>query len=57
MTDETNALYEILFGLERIRELLRESAPHHRLSDNQKKELRGMVSEVKKNLAVLEKLG
>lgn len=57
MTEETNALYGALFGLEDIRELLRQSAPQHKFTEEQKKKLREKISEVKKHLSVLEKLG
>jgi len=56
MTDETNALFEAFFSLEEIRELLRQSAPSHKLSDEQKKILKEKIAAIKKSLAVLENL-
>jgi DNA-binding transcriptional MerR regulator len=57
MTEEADALFGAFFSLEELRELLRESAPHHRLSEDQKKRLKERVDEIKKHLFVLEKLG
>ncbi len=56
MTDETNALFEAFYILEEIRELLRQSAPSHKLSDGQKKILKEKIAAIKKSLAVLESL-
>lgn len=56
MTEETDALFEALFNLEEIRELLRESAPKHKLNEEQKKKLKEKIEKIKKNLSTLEKL-
>jgi hypothetical protein len=56
MTEETTALFEALFSLEEIRELLRQSAPSHKLSDEQKKILKEKIAGIRKCLAVLERL-
>lgn len=56
MTEETDALFEALFNLEEIRELLRESAPKHKLNEEQKKKLKEKIEKIKKNLSILEKL-
>ena len=58
MTEETNALYEAFFALEEVRELLRQSAPEHKLSDEQKKRLKELVAKVKSSVDSIEgKLG
>jgi hypothetical protein len=58
MTDETNALYEVLFALEEVRELLRQTAPQHKLSAEQKARLRELLEKARKSIEVVEgKLG
>ena len=54
MTEETNAFYEAVFALEEVRELLRETAPEHKLSDEQKIKLKQLLEKVKKNIEVIE---
>ena len=57
MTEETNALFEALFGLEEIRELLRESAPEHNLNEAQKKKLEEKIDKIENSIKTLKKLG
>jgi len=54
MTEETNAFYEALFAMEEIRELLRQSAPEHKLNDEQKKKLKDLVAKIKSSLDSIE---
>jgi hypothetical protein len=56
MTEETSALFEALFRLEEIREILRESAPKHNLNQEQKKKLKKEIEGIEKSLKQLEKL-
>jgi len=54
MTEETSALYEVLFSMEEVRELLRQTAPDHRLSDEQKRQFRELLERVRKSLDLME---
>jgi len=56
MTEETDVLFQALFNLEEVRELLRQTAPKHKLNDEQKKKLKESIGQVKKALDVLEGL-
>lgn len=56
MTEETDALFESLFALENIRELLRTTAPNHKLDDEQKEKLTKNLEEIKKQLTNIEGL-
>jgi len=56
MTEETNALFEALFSLEEIRELLRQTAPKHALNEEQKKKLKESTDKIKKSIEELERL-
>lgn len=56
MTEETEALFNGLFALEDIRELLRETAPGHKLNVEQKTRLEKALKKARKALDRLEKL-
>jgi hypothetical protein len=56
MSEETDALFQALFSLEEVRELLRQTAPKHKLNEEQKKKLKEKLGEVRKALEVLERL-
>jgi hypothetical protein len=58
MTDETSALYEAFFALEEVRELLRQTAPEHKFSEEQKKKLKELLAKARKSMDLIEgKLG
>lgn len=46
--------FEALFALEDLREILRRTAPHHRLSDRQKEEAKRLILKVREALTALE---
>ncbi|MFH0860724.1 MAG: hypothetical protein V1921_05940 [Candidatus Altiarchaeota archaeon] len=54
MTEETEALFNGLFALEDIRELLRETAPGHKLNVEQKTRLEKALKKARKALDNLE---
>ncbi|MFH0863293.1 MAG: hypothetical protein V1875_09755 [Candidatus Altiarchaeota archaeon] len=54
MTEETEACFSALFALEDVRELLRESAPEHKLSPEQKTRLAEALLKARNNLSRLE---
>jgi hypothetical protein len=54
MTEETNALFEALFALEDVREILRETAPEHNLDEDQKKRLEGALKKIRSSMDRLE---
>ena len=56
MSKETDSLFEAFFALEDIRELLRQSAPKHELTDEQKKVLENSLETLKKQITSLEAL-
>ena len=56
MTDEADALFSAMFALEDVRELLRETAPKHRLSEEQKKAYKEALDKAKAAIAKLEAL-
>ncbi|MBU0762769.1 MAG: hypothetical protein KKD39_07055 [Candidatus Altiarchaeota archaeon] len=56
MSEETNALFKALSALEDIRELLRQSAPKHKLDPEQKKALVEAIEKVNSSVGVLEGL-
>jgi len=56
MTEESDALFQALFSLEEVRELLRQTAPKHKLNIEQKKKLKEKIGEIRKALEALEKL-
>ncbi|MFH1403681.1 MAG: hypothetical protein ABIH11_05365 [Candidatus Altiarchaeota archaeon] len=56
MSDESDALFGAQFALEDIRELLRETAPGHKLSEVQKKKLAESLNRIMSELKKIEKL-
>jgi len=56
MTEETENLFKAIFELEEIRELLRQTAPNHKFTDEQKKKLRSSIEIVRESLKKLEEL-
>jgi len=54
MTEETDALFQALFALEDVRELLRETAPKHKLNEIQKKRFQDALKAVRSGLDRLE---
>jgi hypothetical protein len=56
MSGETESLFGAFFALEDIRELLRQSAPDHRLGETEKEELKTLISKAKNHLSDLEEL-
>ena len=56
MTQETEALFEALFALEDVRELLRETAPKHKLNEEQRGRLAEALKKARKAQDTLEKL-
>jgi hypothetical protein len=56
MSEETDALFEAEFALEDVRELLRQTAPQHKLSVGQKKQLDDSLKKVMNALKKLDKL-
>ena len=54
MTEETSALYEAFFALEEVREILRQTAPQHRLSEEQKKRLKELLSKARRGIDLIE---
>jgi len=54
MTEETSAFYEALFSLEEVRELLRKTAPEHKLSEEQKKRLKELLAKARKSIDSIE---
>lgn len=58
MTKETDSLFEAFFTLEDIRQILRDTAPSHKLGDMQKEKLRDSIARCKKHLDTIgEELG
>jgi len=55
MTSETENVFKALFALEEVRELLRETAPGHKLNPEGKEKLKKALTKVKSSLEVLEK--
>lgn len=56
MTEEVENLFKAIFELEEIRELFRQTAPHHKLTDEQKKKLKDSIEIVRESLKRLEGL-
>jgi hypothetical protein len=56
MTQETEALFEALFALEDAREVLRQTAPKHKLSDGERKAFKGALGKAKAAIERLERL-
>ena len=54
MSKETESLFRVLFALEDVREILRETAPEHKLDENQKKKVKAALEKARKMLQVLE---
>ncbi len=54
MTRESDSLFGALFALEEVREVLRETAPNHALSAEQKERVTEALEKVKKAVAALE---
>jgi len=57
MAEHTEALYKALFALEDVREILRQTAPGHKLSGEERKKVAEAISTVRESLKVLEGLG
>ena len=55
MSEETSSLFEALFNMEDIREILRDSAPAHELDDEQKAKLTDYLKKIRLSLNVIEK--
>ena len=55
MSEETGNLFEAIFQMEDIREILRVSAPTHELDDKQKEELSLSLKKIRAALSVIEK--
>lgn len=55
MSEETGNLFEAIFQMEDIREILRVSAPTHELDDKQKEELSLSLKKIRVALSVIEK--
>ncbi len=56
MSNETAAVFEALFALEDVREILRETAPEHELTDEQKGRLDAALKKLDAAVKKLEKL-
>lgn len=56
MSRESEAVFTALFGLEDVREILRESAPGHELSDEQKEIVKKSLERIRRSLDNLEEL-
>lgn len=56
MTEEVENLFNAIFELEEIRELLRQTAPSHKLTDEQKRKLSNSILIVRESLKKLEEL-
>lgn len=54
MSRESDSLFGAVFALEEVREVLRETAPSHALSDEQKERVNGALERVRKAIAALE---
>ncbi len=54
MSEETENLFNAIFELEEIRELLRQTAPSHKLTDEQKRKLSNSILIVRESLKKLE---
>ena len=54
MSKETESLFRVLFALEDVREILRETAQEHKLDENQKKKVKAALEKARKMLQVLE---
>ena len=56
MTELTNALFEAIYGLEDIREVLRQSAPIHELDNTQKERVELSLGRVEGGVKALRRL-
>lgn len=56
MTEEVENLFKAIFELEEIREFLRQTAPYHKLSDEQKRKVGSSIEIVRESLKRLEEL-
>jgi len=56
MSKESDALYGALFALEDVREILRQTAPGHKLGAAEKKRLAAALKEARESLKILEEL-
>jgi len=54
MTEETNALFDALYALEDVRELLRQTAPKHALDAEQKKRLAEAIARARSSIDKIE---
>lgn len=54
MIKEVENLFKAIFELEEIREILRQTAPNHKLTDEQKRKLKGSIEIVRESLKKLE---
>jgi Sep-tRNA:Cys-tRNA synthetase len=50
----TKSTFEALFAIEDLREILRETAPFHKLTNEQKRQVRDILSRIKKALDEIE---
>jgi hypothetical protein len=55
MTEETDALFAAFFALEDAREILRQSAPKHKLTEDQKKSLKDSLAKARSSIDRLER--
>jgi len=55
MSDETEALFNAMFELEEVREILRQTAPSHELDEAQKEKVKKALAKAAKALEVLRK--
>jgi len=56
MSEETTALFEGIFALEDIREILRETAPKHELSQDQKDAMTKAIKTLGSSAKILERM-
>jgi len=54
MSNETDALFQAMFALEDAREVLRQTAPGHKLNDQDRKAMATALEKAKAAIAMLE---
>ena len=54
MSEETDALFEAFFALEDVREVLRQTAPKHKLTQEEKANVKDSLAKVKAAVSKLE---
>ncbi len=54
MTEEVENLFKAIFELEEIREILRQTAPNHKLTDAKKRKLKDSIEIIRESLKKLE---